>query len=194
MIASIGNATINNPAIANPISIMGRSSKQKKNLDIPQQALMPNIIILKNTYIIAIAKSMIIASTSLSRALLLYMILLFLLALLYSSIEKRKRSIMIGLKKLAVEMDCPVIVISKLPEPVNLYDNKRPEITDLDSSDYSTQYSDVIVFMHQDRSLLGKISDKEILTDLIIAKNRSGKDGVVKLRQQFEYSRFVNYI
>ena len=110
-----------------------------------------------------------------------------------SSIDKLKRSIMIGLKKLAVEMDCPVIVISKLPEPVYLYDNKRPDITDLDNTDYSAQYSDVIIFMYQDSSLRG-IPDKDILTDLIIAKNRSGKDGVVKLRPQFEYSRFVNVI
>ena len=65
MKARIGKTTTNNPANANPISIMGRSNKQKKNFDIPQQALMPNIISLKNTYIIAIVKSMIIASTSL---------------------------------------------------------------------------------------------------------------------------------
>ena len=112
----------------------------------------------------------------------------------HCSDDKRKRSLMIGLKKFAVEMDCPVIVISKLPEPVDLYDNKRPEITDLDCTDYSAQYSDEIIFMYQDRSLRGKIPDKDILTDLIIAKNRSGKDGVVKLRSQFEYSRFVNVI
>ncbi|MCR5204309.1 MAG: DnaB-like helicase C-terminal domain-containing protein [Lachnospiraceae bacterium] len=112
----------------------------------------------------------------------------------HCSVDKRKRSIMIGLKKLANEMDCPVIVISKLPELVDLYGNRRPEITDLDSTDYSAQYSDVIIFMYQDRSLQGKIPDKDILTDLIIAKNRSGKDGVVKLRPQFEYSRFVNVI
>ena len=110
------------------------------------------------------------------------------------SIDKQKRSIMIGLKKLAVEMDCPVMVISKLPEPVDLYDNKRPEITDLDCTDYSAQYSDVIIFMYQDRSLRGKIPEKDILTDLIIAKNRSGKDGIVKLRPEFKYSRFVNVI
>ena len=84
MIASIGNATMNSPANANPIKISGRNIRKKINFDIPQQALMPNIIILKNTYIIAIVKSMIIASTSLSVLLSLYMILLFLLALLYA--------------------------------------------------------------------------------------------------------------
>ncbi len=99
---------------------------------------------------------------------------------------------MIGLKKLAIDMGCPVIVISKLSEPVNLYDNIRPEVTNLDSADYSAQYSDVIILMYQDRNLRENIPEKDILTDLIIVKNRLGKDGVVKLRPQFEYSRFVN--
>ena len=99
-----------------------------------------------------------------------------------------------GLKRIAVEMDCPVVVISKLREPVKLEDNRRREITDLDSFDYFAQYSDVIIFMYQDRDFRCKLQDKDILTDLIIAKNRSGKDGVVKLRPQFEYSRFINYI
>lgn len=112
----------------------------------------------------------------------------------HCSEDKRKRSLMIGLKKVAVEMDCPVIVISKLPDPMDLDDNKRPEISDLDSTDYSAQYSDVIIFMYQDRSIRGRFPEKDILTDLIIAKNRSGKDGVVKLKPQFEYSRFVNQI
>ena len=112
----------------------------------------------------------------------------------HCSIDKRKRSIMKGLKKLAVEMDCPVIVIAKLSDPINLDDNKRPKITDLDCTDYSAQYSDVIIFMYQNRSIRGRFPEKDILTDLIIAKNRSGKDGVVKLKPQFEYSRFVNQI
>jgi replicative DNA helicase len=110
----------------------------------------------------------------------------------YCSIDKQKRSVMIGLKKLAIDMGCPVIVISKLSEPVNLYDNIRPEVTNLDSADYSAQYSDVIILMYQDRNLRENIPEKDILTDLIIVKNRLGKDGVVKLRPQFEYSRFVN--
>ncbi len=112
----------------------------------------------------------------------------------YCSDDKKNQLLMRGLKRIAVEMDCPVVVISKLREPVKLEDNRRPEITDLDSFDYFAQYSDVIIFMYQDRDFRCKLQDKDILTDLIIAKNRSGKDGVVKLRPQFEYSRFINYI
>ena len=78
IIASIGIATMINPASANPIRISGRAIKQTKNFEIPQQAFTLNIIILKKTTIIAIVKSMIIAPTSLSLDLFL-----FLLVLLY---------------------------------------------------------------------------------------------------------------
>lgn len=104
-----------------------------------------------------------------------------------------KRYIISSLKKLAVEMDCPVVVISKLPEPTDLEENKRPEITDLRISDFTAQYADVILFMYREQGDGRKSEAADQLTDIIIAKNLSGKDGVVKLKEDFDYARFVNY-
>jgi len=104
-----------------------------------------------------------------------------------------KRYIISSLKKLAVEMDCPVVVISKLPEPADLEGNKRPEITDLRISDFTAQYADVILFLYREQVNGRKSEAADQLTDIIIAKNRSGKDGVVKLKDDFDYARFVNY-
>ncbi|MBQ6024975.1 MAG: DnaB-like helicase C-terminal domain-containing protein [Lachnospiraceae bacterium] len=104
-----------------------------------------------------------------------------------------KRYIISSLKKLAVEMDCPVVVIAKLPELINLEENKRPEITDLRISDFTAQYADVILFMYREQKNGRKSEAADQLTDIIIAKNRSGKDGVVKLKEDFDYARFVNY-
>ena len=104
-----------------------------------------------------------------------------------------KRYIISSLKKLAVEMDCPVVVISKLPEPVNLEENKRPEIVDLGLSDFTAQYADVILLMYREQDNGKKSEADDQLTDIIIAKNRSGKDGMVKLKQDFDYARFANY-
>ena len=104
-----------------------------------------------------------------------------------------KRYIISSLKKLAVEMDCPVVVISKLSEPVDLEENKRPEITDLRISDFTAQYADVILFMYREQGNGRKSGAADQLTDIIIAKNRSGKDGVIKLKEEPDYARFVNY-
>ena len=90
-------------------------------------------------------------------------------------------------------MDCPVVVISKLPEPVNLEENKRPEIVDLGLSDFTAQYADVILLMYREQDNGKKSEADDQLTDIIIAKNRSGKDGMVKLKQDFDYARFANY-
>ena len=104
-----------------------------------------------------------------------------------------KRYIISSLKKLAVEMDCPVVVISKLPEPADPEENKRPEITDLRISDFTAQYADVILFMYREQGNGRKSEAADQLTDIIIAKNRSGKDGVIKLKEEPDYARFVNY-
>ena len=104
-----------------------------------------------------------------------------------------KRYIISSLKKLAVEMDCPVVVISKVPEPADLEENKRPEITDLRISDFTAQYADVILFMYREQGNGRKSEAADQLTDIIIAKNRSGKDGVIKLKEEPDYARFVNY-
>ena len=66
IIASIGIATMNSPARANPIRIRGSAIRQIMNFEIPQHAFTLNIIILKKTTIIAIVNSMIIVPTSLS--------------------------------------------------------------------------------------------------------------------------------
>ncbi len=104
-----------------------------------------------------------------------------------------KRYIISSLKKLAVEMDCPVMVISKLSEPADQEENKRPEITDLRISNFTAQYADVILFMYLVQRNGRKSEAADQLTDIIIDKNRSGKDGVIKLKEEPDYARFVNY-
>ena len=90
-------------------------------------------------------------------------------------------------------MDCPIVVISKLPELTNLEENKRPEITDLGLSDFTAQYADVILLMYREQDNGKKSEAADQLTDIIITKNRSGKDGVIKLKEEPDYARFVNY-
>lgn len=87
------------------------------------------------------------------------------------------------LKKIAIEMDCPILMVSALAHD-DPKDNRRPNITDLIATDCEELYSDVIMFLH-------KVDEDEY--DLIIAKNRSRREGVVKLRPRLEYSKFDNY-
>ena len=81
-------------------------------------------------------------------------------------------------------MECPILMVSTLAQYDDPNDNRRPDITDLRETDRDALYSDVIMFLH-------KVDEEEY--DLIIAKNRSRREGVVKIRPHLEYSRFDNY-
>ena len=96
----------------------------------------------------------------------------------------QRSEVMHILKKLAVEIECPILMVSSLDKYDVPKDNRRPDITDLRENDCTALYSDVIMFLH-------KVDEDEY--DLIIAKNRSRREGIVKLKPRLEYSKFDNY-
>lgn len=83
-----------------------------------------------------------------------------------------------GLKGLAKEMGCPVIVGSQLNRQVEQRADKRPTLGDLRESGSIEQDADAVLLMHR----------RENTIEMNIAKNRAGRCGVVKLRW---YGRFV---
>ena len=107
--------------------------------------------------------------------------------------KDRKKKIAKSLKDLAMEIDCPVIVISELPSDGEKRWNERPELSDLDDSDYTKQYADVILFLYMDKSEDNKEPESRE-AEIIIAKHRDGFYGKVKLRPDLGYSRFRNMV
>ena len=89
------------------------------------------------------------------------------------------------LKRLAIEMECPILLVMPLAQQGELTDNKRPDIYDLGVADFDALHSDVIMFLHE-------VNEDEY--DLILAKNRSGREGIIKLRPRLEYSKFENLL
>ena len=98
--------------------------------------------------------------------------------------DAQRSEIMHMLKELAVEMESPILMVSTLAQYDDQNDNRRPNIADLGATDYAALSSDMIMFLH-------KVDEDEF--DLIIAKNRSRREGIVKLRPRLEYSKFDNY-
>ena len=88
------------------------------------------------------------------------------------------------LKRLAIETECPILLVMPLTQQGELTDNKRPDIYDLGAADFEALHSDVIMLLHE-------VNEDEY--DLILAKNRSGREGVVKLRPCLEYSKYENF-
>jgi replicative DNA helicase len=98
-----------------------------------------------------------------------------------------------GLKLLAKEMNVPVIVLSQLSRaPETRQGDHRPQLSDLRESGSIEQDADVVGFIFREEYY--KPNDEECRgwADLIIAKQRNGPVGTVKLRFIHELTRFEN--
>ncbi len=123
-----------------------------------------------------------------------------------------------GLKTLAKELNVPVIALSQLSRQVEQREDKRPQLSDLRESGSIEQDADIVMFVYREeyyvqsrepkRPIEGDDSkvwedhnkwqlDMERvygLSELIVAKQRHGATGKVKLRFESKITRFSDYI
>ncbi len=94
-----------------------------------------------------------------------------------------------GLKLLAKELDCPVVVLSQLSRENEKRNEKRPFLSDLRDSGAIEQDADMVIFLHRDDYY--KKENRDGIAEIIIAKNRHGKTGTVKLSWQPQIMRLM---
>ncbi len=119
-----------------------------------------------------------------------------------------------GLKALAKELDVPVVALSQLSRAVEQREDKRPQLADLRESGTIEQDSDVVMFIYREQYYLERgeptqradetaeryqkrhqewmerCEKAHNLAEVMIAKQRHGPIGNVKLFFEGEFTRF----
>jgi replicative DNA helicase len=97
-----------------------------------------------------------------------------------------------GLKSLAKELNIPIVALSQLNRQLERRDDKRPKLSDLRESGSLEQDADVVVLIHREEVFRKKEErlDVENQADVIVAKQRNGPTGELKLTFLKQCSRF----
>ncbi|MDO9572600.1 MAG: replicative DNA helicase [Candidatus Omnitrophota bacterium] len=96
-----------------------------------------------------------------------------------------------SLKALARELHVPVIAISQLSRAVESRTDHRPQLSDLRESGAIEQDADVVVLILREE-YYNPSPDNQGVAEVIIAKQRNGPVGSLKLAFIKEYTRFDN--
>jgi len=98
------------------------------------------------------------------------------------------------LKKLAMELNVPVIAISQLSRSVEQRQDKRPILSDLRESGSLEQDADIVAFLYREDYYRTEEGEEEVeednVVEVLVEKNRSGARGTVKLLFIKEYNKF----
>lgn len=105
--------------------------------------------------------------------------------------EQEIATISRNLKGIAKELKIPVIALAQLNRSVDSRAEKRPILSDLRESGSMEQDADNVMFIHRD-DYYQPNSEPTNEAEIIIAKQRSGPTGIVKLHWQGEYTLFSN--
>jgi replicative DNA helicase len=103
-------------------------------------------------------------------------------------------SISRSLKGLAKELNVPIVVLSQLSRAPEARSDKRPQLADLRESGALEQDADVVILIFREEMYKqsNEPAESDGTAELIVAKQRNGPTGMVKLAFLRQQTRFAN--
>jgi replicative DNA helicase len=95
------------------------------------------------------------------------------------------------LKGLAKELNVPLVALSQLSRAPETRGDHKPQLSDLRESGSIEQDADLVGFIFREEQY-NRTEENAGLAELIIAKQRNGPTGTVKLAFLKEFTRFEN--
>ena len=102
------------------------------------------------------------------------------------------RALSQGLKLLAQEQGCPVIVPTQLGRALEMRRDKRPRLTDLRAGGKQEQEADMIITVYRDDYYTADASQSPGIAEINVVKHRSGNTGCVRLAFNKSLKQFEN--
>lgn len=109
----------------------------------------------------------------------------------FGSRQEEVASISRSLKALALELKVPIIALQQLSRAPTGRSSHRPMLSDIRESGAIEQDADVVMFLHREDYYDPNTAEKNI-AELIIAKQRNGSLGTVKLGWKGEFTKFID--
>ncbi len=106
--------------------------------------------------------------------------------------------IVLQLRNLASELELPIILISQISRSFTSRQDKRPVLSDLRDSGNIEEIADGVIFLYRHAQTSAAAREKteeegtEKETEIIIAKQRTGQTGSIKLLFEEDYISFVD--
>ena len=96
-----------------------------------------------------------------------------------------------NIKMMAKRFNCPIIILSQLSRAIEGRGDKRPVLSDLRESGAIEQDADIVMMLYRE-SYYDKEKEDDGQAEIIVAKQKDGKTGIVPMLYISKYMRFEN--